>query len=181
MPHVQAMSRHFHLQVFLISSYTHHDAYCSRTAYPSFSSRTMDERKGSTWKTMLIELCSLPEPGEYELYSSPVDGINDSVGIIAHRFSLDILSVSHIVESESHSHNHPSIICTAVCSLNDSRIEHIGKTLEEENHRPNSNLYCFLDAANKLSVRVNKSNYNEEAIAFRGQNGCLGQRANICS
>ena len=44
---------------------------------------------------MLIELRSHSEPGEYEPYSGLVDGMNDSVGIIARRFSLDLLSLSY--------------------------------------------------------------------------------------
>ena len=49
----------------------------------------------TTHVSMLIELRSHSEPGEYEPYSGLVDGINDSVEIIAHRFSLDLLSVSY--------------------------------------------------------------------------------------
>jgi hypothetical protein len=29
-----------------------------------------------------------------------------------------------------------------------------GKTLEEENHHPNANVYCFQEAAHKLFVQV---------------------------
>ena len=49
----------------------------------------------TTHVSMLIELRSHSEPGEYEPYSGLVDGMNDSVGIIARRFSLDLLSLSY--------------------------------------------------------------------------------------
>ena len=112
-------------------------------------------------KTILIELRYSSEPGQYERYSGLVDGINDIVGQIANRFSLDILSMSHVVEAypQGQSH-HTSITCTAICSLNGHTREHIGKTLEAENNQPNANLYCFLERHNKLSVRVNHINYN---------------------
>src|SRR5215831_15872998 len=66
----QTMSRHPHLQVFLISSYTHHDAYCSLTVCPSFLSHTIEVRKGSTWKTrsfnfvLIQSRCLKHEPGD---------------------------------------------------------------------------------------------------------------------
>jgi len=109
-------------------------------------------------KTILMELRYRSEAGSYEPYSGLIDGINDVAGRIAYRFSLDILSVSHVVESRPQ--NHTSITCTAVCLLNEFTRDHIGKTLEEENNRPDANLYCFLDAGNKLSVRVDKIRYN---------------------
>lgn len=109
-------------------------------------------------KTLVIELRYHSEDGRYERYNGLVDGINDIVGILAQRFSLDILSMSHVVES--HPQSHTSITCTAVCLLNEVTKEDIGKTLEEENHRPNAELYCFLDAGYKLSVRVDKIHYN---------------------
>lgn len=109
-------------------------------------------------KTILIELRYSSEPGKHEEYSGLVDGINDIVGQIAHRFSLDILSVSHVVESSPQTH-HTSITCTAVCSLNGQTKEQIGKTLAAENHQPDANLYCFSEAY-KLSIRVAHINYN---------------------
>lgn len=109
-------------------------------------------------KTILIELRYHSEPGRYERYEGLVDGINDIVGQIAHRFSLDILSVSHVVESRPQAYT--SITCTAVCLLSEFTREHIGKTLKEENNLPDANLYCFLDASGKLSVRVRKIRYN---------------------
>ena len=109
-------------------------------------------------KTILIELRYSSEPGQHEQYSGLVDGINDIVGQFAHRFSLDILSVSHVVESSPQS-SHTSIICTVVCSLNGQTKEYIGKTLAAENHQPGANLYCFSEAY-KLSVRVAHINYN---------------------
>ncbi len=108
-------------------------------------------------KTLLMELRYHSEVGRYEPYSGLVDGINDVVCILASRFSLDILSVSHIVEAQPQSHT--SITCTAVCSLNEFTRDQIGKTLEGENNRPDTNLYCFLDVG-KLSIRVDKINYN---------------------
>lgn len=110
-------------------------------------------------KTIVIELRYHSEPGTYEPYGGLVDGINDVVGELALRFSLDPLSLSHVVES--HPAGRTSITCTAVCSLNEFTKEQIGKTLEAENKRPNADLYCFLDAGHyKLSVRVSKINYN---------------------
>ena len=112
-------------------------------------------------KTILIELRYSSEPGKYERYNGLVDGINDIVGEIADRFSLDILSVSHVVESYPQGQSrHTSITCTAVCSLNGHTREHIGKTLEAENNLPDANLYCFLDRHHKLSVRVAHIRYN---------------------
>jgi hypothetical protein len=112
-------------------------------------------------KTILMELRYSSEPGKYERYSGLVDGINDIVGQIAQRFSLDILSVSHVIEASLQGQSrHTSITCTAVCSLNEHTREHIGKTLEAENQQPDANLYCFPDRHNKLSVRVAHINYN---------------------
>ena len=108
-------------------------------------------------KTILMELRYHSKDEEYEPYSGLVDGINDVVTSLAFRFSLDILSVSHIVEAQSQSHT--SITCTAVCALNDFTKDQIGETLKEENHRPDADLYSFLDAG-KLSIRVDKINYN---------------------
>lgn len=107
-------------------------------------------------RTILIELRYHSEPGTSEPYSGLVDGMNDVVLRIARRFSLDVLSVSHIIDSEGHT----SITCTAICLMNEVPIEYIGKTLEDENHLPDANLYCFLEMGNKLSVRVGKINYN---------------------
>ncbi len=114
--------------------------------------------KGTTVKTLLIELRYRSEAGTYEPYSGLVDGINDIVTILAFRFSLDILSVNHIVESRPQ--NHTSITCTAVCGLNEFTKDQIGKTLREENNRPGADLYCFLDVGQKLSVRAEKISYN---------------------
>ena len=112
-------------------------------------------------KTILIELRYSSAPGQYERYSGLVDGMNDVVGEIADRFSLDILSVSHVIEYYPQGQSrHPSITCTAVCALNGLTKEQIGKTLEAENHLPDANLYCFLDRHRKLSVRVAHINYN---------------------
>jgi len=105
---------------------------------------------------MLMELRSHSEPGTYERYDGLVDGINDIIGEIAYRFSLDLLSVSHVVESRGRT----SITCTVVCLLNQWTREQIGKTLEAENHRDDANLYCFLDRYDKLSVRVAEIRYN---------------------
>ena len=113
----------------------------------------------NTVKTIVIELRYHSEPGTYERYHSLVDGINDVVGELAYRFSLDILSLSHVVES--HPAGHTSITCTAVCSLNEFTKEQIGETLKGENDQDNANLYSFLDAGGyKLSVRVAKISYN---------------------
>jgi hypothetical protein len=117
--------------------------------------------KSNTVKTILIELRYHSEPGTYEPYSGLIDGINDIVGRIAQRFSLDIMSVSHAIESRPQ--NYTSITCTAVCLLNEFPREHIGKTLKEENNLPNANLYCFLEGGKeggKLSVRAGKIHYN---------------------
>ena len=92
----------------------------------------------------------------HEPYHGLVDGINDVVVQLANRFSLDILSVSHIIEPRSDT----VITCTAVCSLNEITAEQIGKALEAEKHLPDANLYCFLEAGRKLSVRVSKIRYN---------------------
>lgn len=105
-------------------------------------------------RTILIELRYHSEPGTHEQYSGLVDGINDVVLGLAQRFSLEILSMSHVVEDE----NATSITCTAVCLLNEHTAEQIGKTLEAENQK--NNLYCFLERGRKLSVRVDKINYN---------------------
>ena len=107
--------------------------------------------------TLVIELRYHSDSGEYEPYHGLVDGINDIVGQLAHRFSLDVLSLSHIVES--HPAAHTTITCTAVCFLNQLTREEIGKTLKAENHQPNANLYCFLERS-KLSVRVKEISYN---------------------
>lgn len=109
-------------------------------------------------KTLLIELRYSSDPEEYEPYSGLVDGINDIVGQIAHRFSLDILSVSHVIEAPPQI-NHTSITCTVVCSLNEQTRESIGKTLAAENQKPDTNLYCFLDAF-KLCVDAKSIRYN---------------------
>jgi len=90
-------------------------------------------------------------------YSGLVDGINDVVTSVAFRFSLDILSVSHVVESNPR--HYTSITCTVVCAFNEFTKDQIGETLQEENGRPDTNLYCFLDAG-KLSIRVEKIRYN---------------------
>ena len=109
-------------------------------------------------KTLVIELRYSSQPDHHELYCELVDGINDIVGQIAHRFSLDILSLSHVIEA-SPGRNHTAITCTAVCSLNAQTRESVGKTLEAENNRAGANLYCFLEAY-KLSVRVAEIKYN---------------------
>lgn len=109
-------------------------------------------------KTIVMELRYHSESGRHEDYHGLVDGINDIVGQIAYRFSLDILSISHVVESYPQPES--SITCTAVCSLNGLTAEHVGKTLSAENNSPDANLYCFLDACDKLSVRVSKISYN---------------------
>ncbi len=112
-------------------------------------------------KTILIELRYSSGPGKYEHYNGLVDGMNDIVGEVADRFSLDILSVSHVVEAYPQGQSrHTSITCTAVCSLNGHTREHIGKTLEAENDLPDANLYCFLDRHGKLSVRAAHIRYN---------------------
>jgi hypothetical protein len=112
-------------------------------------------------KTILIELRYNSEPGKYERYNGLVDGMNDIVGEIADRFSLDILSVSHVVEAHPQGQGlHTSITCTAVCALNEFTREQIGKTLEAEKNQPDANLYCFLDRHHKLSVRVAHIRYN---------------------
>ena len=112
-------------------------------------------------KTILIELRYSSEPGKYERYSGLVDGINDIVGEITDRFSLDVLSVSHVVEANPQGRGlHTGITCTAVCALTKQTREHIGKTLEAENNLPDANLYCFLDRHGKLSVRVAHIRYN---------------------
>src|SRR5258708_2532658 len=108
-------------------------------------------------KTLLMELRYHSEPGKYERHDGLVDGINDVVLELAERFSLDLLSISHVVESQPK--RHTSITCTAVCQLNQIRAEYIGKTLKEENQL-NGRLYCFLERHNKLSVRVSEINYN---------------------
>lgn len=110
-------------------------------------------------KTLLIELRYHSESGHHESYSGLVDGINDIVSILARRFSLDILSISHVVEGVGEGQSSTSITCTAVCALNNRTAESIGKALEAENHKPDANLYCFLDV-NKLSVRVAHISYN---------------------
>jgi hypothetical protein len=103
-------------------------------------------------KTLLIELRYRSAQGRYERYDDLVNGMNDIVVEIAHRFTLNILSVSHIVESQRYT----SIICTAVCALNEFTADQIGKTLQEEKH-PDTNLSCFLDASGfKLSIHVSE-------------------------
>lgn len=136
--------------------YNHHNLRCSQDS--CLASIVGNKRKINTLKTILIELRYHSEQGQYDPYYGLVDGINDIVGQIARRFSLDILSVSHIIEAPPQ--DSTSITCTAVCLLNKSTTEHIGKTLKEENNRPDTNLYCFLDACDKLSVRVGKIRYN---------------------
>lgn len=106
-----------------------------------------------------MELRYNSEPGKHERYNGLVDGINDIVLEIADRFELDVLSISHVVEDHP-GRNHTSITCTAVCLLNQLAAEYIGETLKAENHEPDSNLYCFLERHNKLSVRVKGINYN---------------------
>lgn len=105
-----------------------------------------------------MELRYHSEPGKYERYDGLVDGINDVVVELARRFSLDILSISHVVEDRPK--NHTSITCTAVCWLNQFTAEYIGETLRAENHQPDTKLYCFLEQRNKLSVRVSEIRYN---------------------
>ena len=112
----------------------------------------------NTVKTLVMELRYRSKVDEYEPYHGLVDGMNDIVVILALRFSLDVLSLSHVVES--HPQNYTSITCTAVCALNEFTIDQIEKTLQEENILPDTNLYCFLDVGNKLSVRVEKIRYN---------------------
>jgi len=111
----------------------------------------------NTLKTILIELRYQSE-SRHEPYSGLVDGINDVVVLLANRFSLDILSVSHIIDPRGDT----SITCTAVCLLNEITLEEIAKTLEAENHLPlhDASLYCFLEGGRKLSVRVFKISYN---------------------
>lgn len=108
---------------------------------------------------MLIELRYSSQTDVFERSSGLVDGINDIVLEIADRFSLDILSVSHILDDNPH-RNHSSITCTAVCALNGKSVEKIANTLKAENDQGNGRLYCFLDASNKLSVRVGEISYN---------------------
>jgi hypothetical protein len=111
-------------------------------------------------KTLLIELRYSSQPGICEPYSGLVDGINDVVLELADRFSLDVLSISHVMEdAPSRKPNHTSITCTAVCQLNQFSAEQIGETLEPEN-KLKGRLYCFLERHNKLSVRVSEINYN---------------------
>lgn len=107
--------------------------------------------------TIVIELRYHSEVGKYEPYHGLVDGINDIVGQLASRFSLDVLSLSHVIQS--HPASETSITCTAVCILNQHTTKEIGKTLKGENHQNRANLYCFLDG-HKLSVRVKEIHYN---------------------
>ena len=107
-------------------------------------------------KTMIIEARYVSDPGRKERYSGLVDGINDIVLGIAHRFSLTVLSLSHVVELDSQT----SITCTAVCLLDENEtFEHIAKMLEAENANENTTLYCFENAF-KVSVYVGKIHYN---------------------
>src|SRR2546429_638582 len=108
-------------------------------------------------KTMIIELRYTSGPGRIEPMAGLVDGINDELGEIAQRFGLDVRSISHVVET--YIAGDRGITCTAVCLLNGETIDHIGKELEREDHKPGANWYCFAEAF-KLSVRVNEIRYN---------------------
>lgn len=109
-------------------------------------------------KTLLIELRYNPQ-GEREAVSHIIDGLNDVLCVVAYRFGLDILSVSHVFETVSPTDS--SFSCTAICSLNGRTLKSIAKTLKAENTptQPNERLYCFEDA-NKLSVNVYQIDYN---------------------
>lgn len=108
-------------------------------------------------QTLVMELRYKSQEGRREPYSGLVDGINDVVHCIAHRFGLDILSLSHVVDVQRNATT--AITCTAVCLLNGETLQHIASVLSAESYEDNANLYCFDDGF-KLSVRVNEICYN---------------------
>lgn len=123
----------------------------------------MGEVVRKSMSTLIMELRYSSDAGHYERYNGLVDGINDQTIILAQRFGMDILSLSHVVEDTYDREAHigaVSITCTAVCALNGADPEYIDEELRAENNAENSRLYCFLELGYKLSVRVSKINYN---------------------